>query len=106
MKLIMEQQYLTKTSKTQLFHVKVLLRKISKIVASLIYTKCLISIPTHPMALSSTKKSLKEKAILVVQEMIKSLINSSHNAFPAKSQNTNNYLNNKKYTIFKCVKNI
>lgn len=38
--------------------------------------------------------------------MIRSVINSSLNAFPAKSQNTNYYLNNKKYTLFKCVKNI
>lgn len=61
MKLIMEQQSLTKTSKTQGFHVKVLLRKNSKIVASLIYTKCPISIPTYPMALSCRKTSLKTK---------------------------------------------
>lgn len=51
-------------------------RKISGIVPSLIYTKCPISIPTYPMVLSCRKTSLKDKAILDVQEVIRSVINS------------------------------
>jgi len=37
---------------------KSVVRKISKIVPSLIYTKCPISIPTYPMDLSCRKTSL------------------------------------------------
>lgn len=49
-------------------------RKISEIVPNLILAKCPISIPTYPMVLSCRKTSLSDKAILDVQEVIRSVI--------------------------------
>lgn len=50
-------------------------RKISEIVPGLIVAKCPIPIPTYPMVLSCRKTSLNDKAILDVQEVIRSIIN-------------------------------
>lgn len=51
-------------------------RKISETVPALIFAKCPISIPTYPMVLSCRKTSLKDKAILDVQEIIRGIINA------------------------------